>query len=635
MPKNTTITKNSSGSLNGTEVHKEGQGPFLLEVAWEVCNQVGGIYTVIRSKIPATIQKWKGSYCMIGPLLDADVSAEFEDIVDFENDAGPWSGAVMKMRNMGFEVRYGHWLVTGKPRVILLKPLDVFDKLEILKRQLFEQYGIEYRKNDTLYDQVVAFCELVTVFLKLFMEEVEEEDRVITHFHEWMTCIPIAYINKEHLAISTVFTTHATLLGRYLAMNKENFYANLDSYDWQREAKEFNITPMVQAERLGAHSTDVFTTVSEVTARECKHLLGVEPTIILPNGLNIERFVAFHEVQNLHQRYKEKINQFVMGHFFHCYPFDLDDTLYFFTSGRYEYKNKGYDVTLEALSLLNVMMKEAGMKVNVVAFFITKQPVWSINPEVLQTRAIMEEIRQNCNAILKQLEGSLFHAAVSSEDESSFPDLNEFVEEYWKLRYRRTIQSWKSKQWPIIITHNMVNDVDDEILNYLRGSRLINGPKDNVKIVYHPDFITPTSPLFGMEYGDFVRGCHLGIFPSYYEPWGYTPLECIARGVPTVTSDLSGFGDYVMKNTEQHQDKGVFVMQRYKKDFKTSARELAEYLFEFTKSDRRHRMVLRSKAEDFSEFFDWSNLINAYEIAYTEALEKTSRKKEGADTENK
>jgi len=164
-------------------------------------------------------------------------------------------------------------------------------------------------------------------------------------------------------------------------------------------------------------------------------------------------------------------------------------------------------------------------------------------------------------------------------------------------------------------------------LNYLRNEQMVNSPLDRVKMVYHPDFIDSTNPLFGMDYGQFVRGCHLGIFPSYYEPWGYTPLECVARGVPTVTSDLSGFGKYVENMDTNHEDKGVYVMQRSKETEKKSVENLAKYLLHFVKSNRRYRMFQRNKLEDFSEDFDWKVLMSAYDEAYDHAMNATVPKK--------
>ena len=348
-------------------------------------------------------------------------------------------------------------------------------------------------------------------------------------------------------------------------------------------------------------------------------MLGRNPDLILPNGLNIERFTALHEFQNLHKEYKEKIHQFIMGHFFHSYSFDLDKTLYFFTSGRYEYKNKGFDLTLEALARLNWRMRQENMDMTVVMFFITKQPYHSINPSVLQSRAVMEEVRQDCKAIEKQVGERLFNEAAASGD-ITMPNLNNFVDEYWRLRLRRILQSWKSNHLPFVVTHNLIHDQYDDILSFLRTANLVNNWYDRVKIVYHPDFISPTNPLFGMEYGQFVRGCHLGIFPSYYEPWGYTPLESIASGVPAVTSDLSGFGDYILSNIPQHEEKGLYVVNRRYKSFDEAANQLTDQLYSFVKLARRERITQRNLVESSSETFDWKNLSVYYERAYDLAL---------------
>lgn len=591
---------------------------LIIECAWEVCNQVGGIYTVIRSKVPAMVEKWGDNYCLLGPNVNPNISAEFDPITDLSDPIGK---TVELMRNMGLEVLYGRWLVTGRPKVVLLNPENVFNRLDSLRKGLHDTHGLEAYQEHDLLERMILWSDLNKTFASILSKDIlKGKSDVIFHFHEWMASIPIMEIKRQKLPCKTVFTTHATMLGRYLAMNEDNFYDKIDTYDWEKESKHYGILPMVQIERLSAEHADSFTTVSQITAIECEHLLGKKPDIVTPNGLNIKRFAAYHEVQNRHQQFKEEIHQFVMGHFFHSYDFDLDDTLYFFTSGRYEYKNKGFDLTLDALKLLNSMMVKEKISTTVVMFFITKQDTWSINPDVLQTRGVMEEIRNNCEAIEKQLGERLFYAAASSQDEHKLPNLNSLIDDYWKLRYRRTIQSWKTDKWPIIVTHNLVNDLDDDILNYLRKNQLVNSPLDKVKMVYHPDFISSTNPLFGIDYGEFVRGCHLGIFPSYYEPWGYTPLECIARGVAAVTSDLSGFGKYVQHMEKDKEDKGIFVLKRDKKTYDRAVKDLAKFLLHFVKSTRRYRMIQRNKSEDFSENFDWKVLRSEYEKAYSIAL---------------
>jgi glycogen(starch) synthase len=596
---------------------------LLVEVAWEVCNQVGGIYTVIRSKVPATVQVWDERYCLLGPYFAHQAQGEFEPYDDYQlaTLTDPFANAVREMRREGYDVQLGIWLVTGRPRVVLINPYQAYNRLGQIKSDLWHHHHIPTPDNDDLLHQVEAFGYLAKIFLKILTDQVVPPQRVLAHFHEWMTGVAIPDLRREQVPVHLVFTTHATLLGRYLAMNDPNFYDHLMQVDWAAEARHFNIETAVTIERAAAHGSHVFTTVSELTVRECIYLLDRIPDAVLPNGLNIERFVALHEFQNLHQQYKSKIHEFVMAHFFQSYSFDLDKTLYLFTSGRYEYHNKGFDLTLEALARLNYRLQQSGLEGNVVMFFITKRPFHSINPQVLQSRAVLDEVHATVEAIQQQVGERLFYAAAASTDHR-LPDLSSMVDDYWKLRYRRTLQSWKTTNLPPVITHNLVDDANDDILGFVRRANMVNNQHDRVKIVYHPDFVSPTSPLFGMEYGQFVRGCHLGIFPSYYEPWGYTPLECAARGVPAITSDLSGFGDYVLQNVANHEDKGIFVVHRQEKSFEESAEELTEMLWQFVQLNRRERIMQRNNVESSSELFDWKNLRVYYDRAYALALER-------------
>ncbi|MBV6645975.1 MAG: glycosyltransferase [Cyclobacteriaceae bacterium] len=591
---------------------------LLVEIAWEVLNQVGGIYTVIRSKVPTVMEKWGENYCLLGPYMPQNVMAEFEPTENYE---GPYGKAVLKMRKMGYDVYYGSWLVSGRPKAVLFNLGSAMPRLGEVKYLLWEHHGISTPDNDYLLNDVVAFGELVKIYLSVLAEVNAGKKNILAHFHEWMSASGIPGLRRDQIKVTTIFTTHATLLGRYLAMNDSEFYDHLPFLDWQKEARYFNIEPSVALERAAAHGSHVFTTVSEVTASECRQLLGRNPDVILPNGINNVRFEALHEFQNLHIEFKNKIHQFTMAHFFSNYTFDLDKTLYFFTSGRYEYLNKGYDLTLEALARLNHRLKTEKSDVTVVMFYITKRPYYSINPEILQSRAVLEEFRYTIEAIKKQVGDRLLFDSML-RGETKIPDLTQYVDDYWRLRYRRTLQSWKSDKLPPIVTHNLTDDANDEILGFLRTSNLINHQDDKVKIVYHPDFINYTNPLFSMEYHQFVRGCHLGVFPSYYEPWGYTPLECIARGVPAVTSDLAGFGDYVVDNVKNFEQNGIYVVKRNKKSFDYSAGQLANKLYNYVQMSRRERIDLRNRVEASSVLFDWKNLTKYYDHAYHLALNR-------------
>jgi glycogen synthase len=591
---------------------------YLVEVSWEVCNQVGGIYTVIRSKAPAMVEHAHGQYCMIGPYVNKNINAELEPLNDSQDVFGLAAAA---LRKKGYDVNYAQWLITGRPHVVLLNPVIESQALNVVKYLLWKNHGVSTPLNNPMMDQVIAFGYLTKLFIDELVKITGQDLPIITHFHEWMAGLPILDIHKEKMPVKTVFTTHATQLGRHLAINSPLFYAHLPFFKWEDEAKKFGIDTEARIEYCCAQKADVVSTVSEVTARECKHLLKRKCDVIMPNGLNIQRFEALHEFQNMHVQYKEKIHQFVMAHFFQSYSFDLDKTLYFLTSGRYEYRNKGFDLTIEALCRLNAKLKKEKADVTVVMFIVTKRDFHNIRSEVLQSKAMMQEILQTCEAIQQQVGRKLFYESTIRND-TQMPDLNEFVDEYWKLRYRRTIQSWKNKKNPLVVTHKLRHEEQDEVLQFLTTKNLLNAPDDPVKIVYHPDFITASNPLFSLDYGQFVRGCHLGVFPSYYEPWGYTPLECMASGLPSITSDLSGFGDYVLRNIPEHDDIGLHVVERGKRTFDWSANQLAGMMYQFIKQPRRARIMQRNNVENNSAIFDWENLIRHYTDAYNMAVKQ-------------
>lgn len=593
----------------------------LIEIAWETCNQVGGIYTVLRTKVPSMVEQWGENYNLIGPYFPQTVQNEFEEIQELGDN--PLEKTIADMKALGHPVYYGYWIVTGKPKIILFDIQSTLIEINKIKGRIWEDHKINTLGAEDLVDQTIAFGEMIKIFLELLAKNASRKINVVAHFHEWMasTCLPD--LKKQKVKIATVFTTHATMLGRYIAGNVENFYDKIESFDWEVEAKRYNIEPQASFERKAALCSDVMTTVSEITAQECKVFLGRSPDVQLPNGLNIQRFAAMHEHQILHTRYKKYIDKFVMGHFFQNQPFDLENTLYFFTSGRYEYTNKGYNLCIDALAELNKKLKKHQSKKTIVMFFITKRPYHTIDPEVLHSRAVLDEIRETCDSINHEIAEKLFIHSTSSED-SKIPDINNFIDEYWKLRLKRTVQSWKSKTLPKIVTHFLKQE--DEIIENLNRTGLINYGDDRVKVVYHPDFIVSTNPLFGLDYGQFVRGCNLGIFPSYYEPWGYTPLECIARGVPTVTSNLSGFGGYMMSIMKDYEEWGVNVIDRNNQSYQEAVKEMVEKLFQFVQQNQRERTMQRNRVESIADTFDWSNLRSQYDTAHELALMKMGNK---------
>jgi len=595
------------------------QHPLLCEVAWEVCQQVGGIYTVLRSKTPAMLDHWSGRYLLVGPYNSESAAAEFEEL----EPHGPFAGAIDALRGQGVAVHFGRWLIPGRPCVVLLDINSARDQLNYIKYLLWEHHCISCPSHEPLLDSVLVFGHLVERFLRALCENTPPDCPLVAHFHEWMGATALPEIRRAHLPLTTVFTTHATLLGRYLAMNDPWFYDHVPFVDWLNDARRFNVEAQVRLERAAAHGAHVFTTVSEVTAYECQYLIGRGPDVLVPNGLNIERFVAMHEFQNLHSRSKEKIHQFVIGHFFASHCFDLDKTLYFFTSGRYEFRNKGFDLTIEAMARLNARLKAEDANITVVFFVTSRRPFRSMNAETLQSRGVMEEIRKSIRQIRDQVDQRLFMATVMNEPKK----LDELVDDELKLNLRRLRQSWRLTRLPAIVTHDLVDDSGDDVLNMFRQRGLINRPEDRVKVVYYPDFINAASPLLPMDYEQFARGCHLGVFPSYYEPWGYTPEECLSLGTPAITSDLSGFGAYSLHNMQNPADQGLYVIPRRYVSYDESLRELTDVLYDYAQLDRRQRITLRNKVEASAGQFSWSILISNYLHAYEEARHREAARR--------
>ncbi len=440
---------------------------------------------------------------------------------------------------------------------------------------------------------------------------------MLAHFHEWMAGVAIPRIAHLRLPVATVFTTHATLLGRYLAGDNPSFYEqlpfiNADEHGGARTTS----TPSSPIERAATHASTVFTTVSEVTDAEAQQLLGRKADAIVPNGLNIQRFSALHEFQNLHQTYKERIHEFTMGHFFPSYTFDLDQTLYVVTSGRYEYRNKGFDLFIEAMYRLNQRLKQIPDPPTVVAFIVTRAPAKHINVQTLQRQSMFEDMRNVCGALERQMGSRMFRAAARGR----LPKMQDLLDDEELLRLRQSIQAWRTGPQPAIVTHDLVDDAGDQILRHYRHRGLFNGPDDPVKVIFHPEFVTATSPLFNLDYQQFVRGCHMGIFPSYYEPWGYTPMECVALGLPAVTTDLSGFGAYVQHHVPNAAHQGICVLNRRTKGFEETTSNLVDYLMSFAQMNRRQRIEMRNRVERLSELFDWSALVVHYHEAHDLAL---------------
>jgi glycogen(starch) synthase len=599
---------------------------LCLEVGWEVCWQLGGIYTVLRTKARTMIDRWKERYALVGPYNERTAATEFEET----SPDGVWRDILNAAERRGVVARHGRWLVPGRPRTILLDHSARFGRLHEDKYLLWADHGIATDPTDQEVNECVAFGFSVVELLAAAAEVNASAQRpTLAHFHEWMAGVALPRLAHLQVPVQTVFTTHATLLGRYLAGDDPRFYDHLPFYDADKEADKYGIGPRHRLEKAAAHAATVFTTVSDVTGREAEHLLAREPDVLVPNGLDLERFEAPHEFHHLHDLYKQEIHNFVRGHFFANGPFDLDKTLYLFTSGRYEYKNKGLDLFIEGLHRLNEKLRWKrdvdGQPVpTVVAFIVSRAPVRGLNVETLANQAQLDELKRTCDEITAAIGRRLFDEA-SRGHRIGRGDL---IDEEAEIKLKRAINAARVGRFPSIVTHDLINDADDPILRHLRHRKLINDPNDPVKVIFHPQFMNSNSPLVSLDYGQFVRGCHMGVFPSYYEPWGYTPMEAIASGLPSVTTDLAGFGSYV-RQTPKLEDPvpeyiphtpSILVLERGRRGFQEAVETLASHLFEFSRLSRRQRIEVRNATEKLAGEFDWSRLGKFYHEAHDRAL---------------
>ncbi|KAK9508059.1 hypothetical protein O3M35_007805 [Rhynocoris fuscipes] len=592
---------------------------WTFEVAWEVANKVGGIYTVIRSKAYVSTEELGEQYCLLGPYKEHCARTEVDE-AEF-SDGTPLHTAVDRMRKQGFQIHTGTWLVDGNPQVILFDIGSASWKLDEYRQELWNSTNVGIPHPDIEANDAVILGFQVAQFIEEFKRACEEQSsvapKIVAHFHEWQAGVGLIAIRTRKIEVSTVFTTHATLLGRYLCAGKLDFYNNLSQFNCDEEAGKRQIYHRYCLERAASHLAHVFTTVSDITGWEAEHLLKKKPDFITPNGLNVIKFSAIHEFQNLHALAKEKINEFVRGHFYGHFDFDLDKTLYFFTAGRYEFSNKGADIFIEGLARLNHYLKESHSQVTVVAFLIFPAKTNNFNVESLRGHAVTKSLRDTLNEIQSKIGKRMYEICLSGR----MPDETELLTKEDRVKMKRCLFALQRYGLPPVTTHNVVDDWNDPVLNSVRRCQLFNTINDRVKIVFHPEFLSSTNPLFGLDYEEFVRGCHLGVFPSYYEPWGYTPAECTVMGIPSITTNLSGFGCFMEQQIADPMSYGIYIVDRRFCGVEDSVRQLSKYMYEFTKLSRRQRIIQRNRTERLSDLLDWRSLGIYYRQARQKALQ--------------
>ncbi|KAG5458999.1 MAG: glycogen synthase, partial [Olpidium bornovanus] len=573
----------------------------------------GGVYTVIKSKVPVTVEEYGDRYCLIGPLNRNLAAVEGEAV----EPPPSIKAALDPMSAQGTRYLYGRWLTEGAPEVLLFDLDSMRHRTEEWRGDIYRVASIPSPDGDFEMNNAIVFGYLVAWFLGEYLAK-ETSRAVIAHYHEWLAAVGLILGTKRDFNLTSIFTTHATLLGRYLCAGSVDFYNGMQYFDVDQEAGRRNIYHRYCVERAAAHCATVFTTVSHITGCEAEHLLKRRPDGVVPNGLNVVKFSAMHEFQNLHAINKEKIHAFVQGHFYGHMDFDLDNTLYFFTAGRYEFRNKGVDMYINALKRLNDRLIVTNSKTTVVAFIVLPARTRGLSVEALKGQAVVKQLRDTVTEIQARIGKRLFDAASSGAN----PEEACKMSEEDKVILKRRILALKRDTLPSIVTHDMEDDANDEVINELRALHMFNRPEDRVKIVFHPEFINANSPLFGMDYEDFVRGCHLGVFPSYYEPWGYTPAECTVMGVPNITTNLAGYGCFIEDRVERPSDYGVYIVDRRLKNAEESQQQLADQMFHFCCKTRRQRINQRNRTERLSELLDWKRMGLEYVRARDVALRR-------------
>ncbi|HQB29144.1 MAG TPA: alpha-glucan family phosphorylase [Syntrophales bacterium] len=535
---------------------KENQEPrFLFEVSWEVCNKVGGIHTVLRTKVQSAKERFGDNYVLIGP--DFGNNAEFE-----ETKEDLWPGVKEDLKKRNLTCRCGRWTIEGHPRVILVGNIGKYPQNELLF-QLWQDFGVDSIRGAWDYIEPVlystAFGEVIAV---LFDRMVREDEPVVAQFHEWMMGAGLLYVKKHVPEIGTVFTTHATVLGRSLCGNRIDIYSSMESISPKEMASKMNVEAKHSLESVTARECDCFTTVSEITAKEASHFLQRVPQVVLPNGIDIGTIPDVTAKPGLFEKERGRLLEFFSS--FLQRKLDGGRCRIFLISGRYEFFNKGIDLFLEALGDLNRFFREKGRNDEVVALLSVIAGHYGISPE---TQQIMKGQAVQRGGITR------------------------------------------------VSTHQLHDPQRDPIWNKCNDQGLLNGPDDRVSVVFMPGYLDGYDGLLNRPYYDVLSGCDLGVFPSYYEPWGYTPLECAAYGVPTVTTNLAGFGLWVKHNFE-NGNQGVLILPYEGQSHGEIVANLKEHMLRVLEWPDEERWRQKRKARDIAEHADWKEFYLFYMEAY-------------------
>ena len=554
-----------------TMAKKQLMPDYIFESSWEVCNKVGGIYTVLSTRAKTLQEVLQDKIIFIGPDFWKESESPY-----FKEDASlfaDWQGVA---KEQGLKVRVGRWTVPGEPVAILVDFNPYFEKKDEIYGWLWEHYSVDSLHAYGDYDEASMFSYAAALVVESYYNHyLDSSKKVIYHANEWMCGLGALYINNKLPQIGTVFTTHATSIGRSIAGNMKPLYDYLFAYNGDQMSWELNMQSKHSIEKQTAHFVDCFTTVSDITAKECVELLDKPVDVVLPNGFDdsfVPNAATFTRKRKLARKKMLDVANALLGE-------NLDDdTLLISTSGRYEFRNKGIDVFVEAM---NRLLRDRDLKKKVVAFI--EVPGWVGEPR---------------------------------------KDLQE------------RLKSGKKYDTPLDVpqvTHWLHNMSHDNVLGMMKYYDMHNRRDEKVKVIFLPCYLDGKDGIVDMPYYDVVLGNDLCIYPSYYEPWGYTPLEAVAFKVPCITTDLAGFGlwaNTVFGHEGQISD-GVKVIHRTDYNYSEVADNIKDTVADFSNMTKKQVDACRKNAGDLSKKALWSEFITYYYEAYDIALTKAEARKVG------
>ncbi|OVE74472.1 hypothetical protein BVX95_02390 [archaeon D22] len=587
---------------------KTPKADLLIESSFEVCNKVGGIYTVVSSKA-ALMKEAYSDYLLVGPYFQDKAVSELEQ----ESPPDYLKQVFEELSAEGISCFYGTWKIKGEPKVILIDFRSKLFEADSIKTRLWESYGIDslFSGYDFVEPMVWSWC------VGRLVEKISNhtDKKIVSHFHEWLAGFSILYLKLNNVPVKTIFTTHATMLGRTISGCGDPLYSMIETMNPEEEAKRRGVNNKFTTERACANACDIFTTVSEITGYEAEKILGRKPEVLVLNGLEIQKFPTFEELCVKRSFAKRKLNDFLSYYFKPYYNVDLKNCLNFFTFGRNEYKNKGVDLFIKSLSQLNQRLQDENSKREVFAFFFIPCNASSVRTELAESKNKLDGIKSLLKKNNDGINENLLNSLLSDEDLR----IENVFEKDLTGELKKQAASFRKESDPPQSTHYMHDEDNEEILRAFKEFNLFNRSSDNVKVILYPIYLSENDGILNMGIYDLLSAADLGVFPSYYEPWGYTPLESAAMGVPAITTDLAGFGRYVQNKNEKG---GVFVLNRNGVSEEQSIQEFVEIMHSFVKMDKHEIVNQKIFAKEISKLADWSVLIDNYIEAHNKAMEK-------------